>query len=47
VNIAPDKSDASTEEIKMVKIDLYVERMSFKYDAAYPAASGQTTAPST
>ena len=31
VNMQPDKSDSSTEEIKQVKVDLYVERMSFKY----------------
>ena len=31
VNVQPDKSDASTEEIKQVKIDLYTERMEFKY----------------
>jgi phage tail-like protein len=30
LNIQPDKSDASTEEIKQVKIDLYVEKMTFK-----------------
>ncbi|HEX7844012.1 MAG TPA: phage tail protein [Kofleriaceae bacterium] len=31
VNMQPDKSDSSTEEIKMVKVDLYVERMAFTY----------------
>jgi phage tail-like protein len=31
INIQPDKSDASTEEIKQVKVDLYVESMLFKY----------------
>ena len=31
LNIQPDKSDATTEEIKQVKVDLYVESMSFKY----------------
>jgi phage tail-like protein len=30
-NVQPDKSDASSEEIKQVKIDLYTERMEFKY----------------
>jgi phage tail-like protein len=30
-NVQPDKADASTEEIKQVKIDLYTERMEFKY----------------
>ena len=31
LNIQPDKSDATSEEIKQVKVDLYVESMSFKY----------------
>jgi hypothetical protein len=31
LNVAPDKADASTEEIKQVKVDLYVESMSFTY----------------
>jgi len=31
INVAPDKSDASSEEMKMVKVDMYVERMEFKY----------------
>jgi phage tail-like protein len=31
MNVAPDKSDATTEEIKQVKVDLYVESMSFSY----------------
>jgi phage tail-like protein len=31
LNIQPDKSDASTEEMKQVKVDLYTERMSFAY----------------
>lgn len=31
VNMQPDKSDSSTEEIKQVKVDLYVEKMSFTY----------------
>src|SRR5262249_43446941 len=30
-NITPDKSDSATEEIKQCKVDMYVERMSFKY----------------
>lgn len=38
-NIQPDKSEATTEEIKSVKIDLYVERMTFKYEPGYPAAT--------
>lgn len=31
INAAPDKSDATSEEIKQVKFDLYVERMAFTY----------------
>lgn len=31
VNVTPDKADASSEEIKQVKIELYTERMEFKY----------------
>jgi len=31
ISIQPDKSDASSEEIKMVKVDLYIESMEFKY----------------
>ena len=31
INMQPDKSDSSTEEIKQVKVDLYVARMSFAY----------------
>ncbi len=31
IAMSPDKSDASTEEIKQVKIDLYVETMKFTY----------------
>jgi phage tail-like protein len=34
MNIAPDKSDATTEEIKQVKVDLYVESMKFDYSGA-------------
>jgi phage tail-like protein len=33
LNIQPDKSDASTEEIKQVKVDIYLEKMSFKYES--------------
>lgn len=36
VNVQPDKSDASTEEIKQVKVEVYVERMDFTYGPAYP-----------
>ncbi len=31
VAISPDKADASSEEMKLVKVDLYVERMEFTY----------------
>jgi hypothetical protein len=31
LNMAPDKSDSMIDEIKQVKIDMYVERMSFQY----------------
>lgn len=31
--VTPDKSDSSTEEIKMVKIDMYTEKMTFEYTA--------------
>ena len=30
-NVQADKADASTEEIKQVKIDLYTESMKFTY----------------
>jgi phage tail-like protein len=30
-NVQPDKADSTSEEIKQVKIDLYTERMEFKY----------------
>ncbi len=33
LNVQPDKSDASTEEIKQVKIDLFTEKMTFSYAA--------------
>jgi phage tail-like protein len=32
VAITPDKADASSEEMKLVKVDLYVERMEFTYN---------------
>ena len=35
LNIQPDKSDSTSEELKQVKVDLYIERMQFKYGAAY------------
>jgi hypothetical protein len=42
-NAQPDKSDSTTEEIKQYKIDLYVERMSFKFGAQYkPEDSAKT-----
>ena len=31
VSITPDKSDASSEELKLVKVELYTEKMSFNY----------------
>lgn len=31
INIQPDKSDASSEEIKQVQVQLYVEKMDFEY----------------
>jgi hypothetical protein len=40
INITPDKLDATSEEIKLVKIDLYVERMSFNYGGAYGPETG-------
>ena len=33
INVQPDKSDAGTEEIKQVKIDLFTEKMKFSYAA--------------
>jgi phage tail-like protein len=32
-NVQPDKSDATTEEIKQVKVDMYCEKMTFEYVA--------------
>jgi phage tail-like protein len=34
LNVQPDKSDATSEEIKQVKVDLYVESMKFQYKSA-------------
>ncbi len=31
IAVTPDKSDATSEEIKLVKVELYTERMQFKY----------------
>lgn len=33
-NVQPDKSDAAGEEIKQVKIDIFTERMTFKYEGS-------------
>lgn len=33
-NVAPDKSDSSTEEIKQVKVELYTEKMTFQYSSS-------------
>lgn len=33
LNVTPDKSDASSEDIKQVKIDLFTEKMEFSYAA--------------
>ena len=33
LSIAPDKSDSGTEEIKQVKVDIYMESMTFKYES--------------
>ena len=33
VSVTPDKSDASSEEIKLVKVELYTEKMKFTYPA--------------
>lgn len=35
LNIQPDKSDAMSEEIKQVKVEIYVEQMKFKYNPGY------------
>jgi hypothetical protein len=40
LNIQPDKLDATSEEIKLVKVDIYVERMAFTYGDAYPMQTG-------
>jgi phage tail-like protein len=33
VSVTPDKSDATSEELKLVKVELYTESMTFKYGA--------------
>jgi hypothetical protein len=33
ISVTPDKSDAASEEIKLVKVELYTERMRFTYPA--------------
>jgi phage tail-like protein len=40
INIQPDKSDSTSEEMKQFKVDMYVERMSFTYGSAYKAGKG-------
>jgi phage tail-like protein len=40
IAISPDKSDASSEEMKLVKVDLYVERMKFAYKLSVSQLSG-------
>jgi phage tail-like protein len=34
INVQPDKADASTDEINQVKVELYVEKMSFTYQGS-------------
>jgi phage tail-like protein len=36
ISVTPDKSDAGTDEHKMVKVEMYTERMSFKYAPPTP-----------
>jgi phage tail-like protein len=45
LGVTPDRSDASTEDIKQVKVELYTENMSFNYAQIQLAASpgGATT----
>jgi hypothetical protein len=31
IGVTPDRSDASSEEIKQVKVELYTEKMTMKY----------------
>jgi hypothetical protein len=31
ISVTPDKSDATSEEMKLVKVELYTERMEFKF----------------
>ena len=33
ISVTPDRSDASSEELKLVKVELYTEKMTFKYGA--------------
>lgn len=40
ISITPDKLDATSEEIKLVKVELYVERMAFTYGSAYGTETG-------
>jgi len=39
VAITPDKADASSEEMKLVKVDLYTESMKFKYNQQIETSS--------
>ena len=32
VSVTPDRSDSSSEEIKMVKVEIYTEKMKFTYN---------------
>lgn len=43
VNITPDKSESTTEEVKQHKVDMYIERMAFKYEKAYESESAVKT----
>ncbi|HEX3760531.1 MAG TPA: phage tail protein [Kofleriaceae bacterium] len=43
LDIQPDKAEATTEEIKQVKVDIYVEQMKFTFGDPYPPA--ETGAP--
>jgi len=31
ISVTPDRSDSSSEEIKLVKVEIYTEKMSFEY----------------
>lgn len=36
ISVTPDKADAGSEDIKMVKVEMYTERMEFKYETLEP-----------